>query len=67
MLAPVVGKAFYRGVEVIIPSYVRYSQRPKANGACDTVEDRASADGWYVEFRYPGAKLNDQHRTFIPF
>ncbi len=50
---------------VIIPTYVRPSEAPLADGSCVTGVLIKNPAGWYVEFRYAGD--NEQHRGFFAF
>jgi hypothetical protein len=65
---PTVGEPFTWGEQTIIPSYVRESESPRADGGCVTAnltrDGEIDAAGWYVEFTYT---TGGQHRAYIPF
>lgn len=51
---------------VILPSLVRLSEHPKADGACDTGPLVKHPAGWYIEYRIVGGS-KEQYRGFFLF
>lgn len=62
---PKVGEATRTENGVIIPSYVRLSEHPKADGSCTTGPLIDKPCGWYVEYRFAGG--SQQYRGFFLF
>jgi len=64
-IPPTVGEPVRAKDGVIIPSYVRLSERPRERGMCVTGPLVRDPAGWYIEFRYAGCRT--QYRSFFAF